>query len=142
MQAMPMWRRTSDQRGAAMVEMVVVLPILLFVLFAICELSRAWLTLQLTTTAVREGARAAAVATAANVSSEGVARLNAVLASAGITGQDPTVDLVALTCGTPPCDNEVVAQVDVVFTTLFPVLIPQLQTITMRQTARMRHEGT
>jgi Flp pilus assembly protein TadG len=122
-----------------MVEMVIVLPILLFVLFAICELSRAWLTLQLTSTAVREGARAASVVAAANVSSEGVARLNAVLAAGGVTGQNQSVD-VQPGC-TPPCESEVVATVDVTFTTVFPVLLPQLQTMTMTQTARMRHEG-
>lgn len=122
-----------------MVEMVLVLPILLFVLFVICELSRAWLTLQLTSTAVREGARAASVVTAGNVSSEGVTRLNAVLASGGLTGQNQSV-VVQPGC-TPPCESEVVATVDVVFTTVFPVLIPQLQTMTLTQTARMRHEG-
>lgn len=134
-----MWRRLSEQRGSAMVEMVVVLPILLFVLFAICELSRAFLTLHLTTTAVREAARAASVATAANASSEGVARLNAVLASGGLTGQNQSV-VVQPSCA-PPCECEVVATVDVVFTTIFPVLLPQLQTLTLTQTARMRHEG-
>ena len=122
-----------------MVEMVLVLPIFLFVLFAICELSRAWFTLQLASTAVREGARAAAVVAAANVSSEGVARLNAVLAGGGLTGQNPSV-MVQPGC-TPPCESEVVATVDVVFTTMFPVLLSQLQTMTLTQTARMRHEG-
>jgi Flp pilus assembly protein TadG len=136
---MQMWRRLSDRRGAAMVEMVLVLPILLFVLFAICELSRAWFTLQLTATAVREGARAAAVAAAANVSSEGVARMNAVLDAAGLTGQNQSV-VVQPGC-TPPCESEVVATVDVVFTTVFPVLLPQLQTMTLTQTARLRHES-
>jgi Flp pilus assembly protein TadG len=122
-----------------MVELVIVLPILVLVLFAICELSRAWLTLQLTSTAVREGARAAAVVAAGNVSSEGVARLNAVLAAGGLTGQNQSV-VVQPGC-TPPCESEVVATVDVVFTPLFPVMIPQLQTMTLRQTARMRHES-
>jgi Flp pilus assembly protein TadG len=134
-----MWRGSLEQRGSAMVEMVVVLPILLFVLFAICELSRAFLTLHLTTTAVREAARAGSVATAANASSEGVARMNAVLAAGGLTGQNQSV-AVQPGCA-PPCESEVVASVDVVFTTVFPVLLPQLQTLTLSQTARMRHEG-
>ena len=120
-----------------MVEMVLVLPIFLFVLFAICELSRAWFTLQLAGTAVREGARAAAVVAAGNVSSEGLARLNAVLAAGGLTGQNQSV-VVQPGC-TPPCESEVVATVDVVFTTVVP--ISRLQTMTLRQTARLRHEG-
>ena len=40
-----------------------------------------------------------------------------------------------------PCDSEVVATATVAFQTFFPVLIPQLQTVTMTQTARMRFEG-
>ena len=139
---MPLWRRPWNERGTAIVEMVIVLPMLLLVLFAICEMSRAWFTLQLTTTAVREAARAAAVATAASVSTTGTARMNAVLAAGGVTGQNQSVVLQAIACGGAPCDNEVVAHVDVTFRTVFPVLIPQLQTINLSQTARMRHEGT
>ena len=77
-------RRLSNERGAAMVEMILVLPMLLFVMFAIVELSRAWFTVQLTTTAVREGARAGAVAGANNVTADGTARLDAIMNQAGI----------------------------------------------------------
>ena len=126
-----------------MVEMIVVLPILLFVMFAIVELSRAWFTLQVTTNAAREGARAAAVAKTANVTTEGNARIDTILSAAGITAASRNVPApTAVSCGTPPCDQEVVATVSVNFQTFFPLLQgTRLQTINMTQIARMRFEG-
>lgn len=51
----------GNQRGNAVVEFALVLPILLLVVFGITEFGRAWLTLNLMNTAAREGARLAAV---------------------------------------------------------------------------------
>jgi Flp pilus assembly protein TadG len=140
-------RRLSNEVGATMVEMLMVLPMLLFVVFGTVELCRAWFTLQATSTAVREGARAAAVATTANVSTVGNNRIDAVLSSAGITpvSRNTTNPATALPtgCGAAvnPCDSEVVATATVAFQTFFPILIPRLQSISMTQTARMRFEG-
>lgn len=120
-----------------MVEMILVLPMLLFVMFAIVELSRAWFTVQLTSTAVREGARAGAVAASNNVVTEGEARLDAILAQAGVNVASRTVTLN--TVGAGP-DQEVIATANVRFQTLFPNLLPQLNTINITQTARMRFE--
>lgn len=129
--------RQRDERGSAMVEMIVVLPILLFIMFALVELSRAWFTMQIATTAAREGARAAAVAPLNSEVSDGQTRIDAMLSTAGITPTSRTVTKVAL-AGTP--DFEVVATVNVRFTTMFPVLLPQLQTIDMTERANMRYE--
>ena len=49
--------RQNNQSGTSTLEFVVVLPTLLLVFFAIMELSRAWLTVNIVTTATREGAR-------------------------------------------------------------------------------------
>jgi len=124
-----------------MVEMIMVLPLLLFVMFAIVELSRAWYTLHLTTTAVREGARAAAVATNSTAVNEGGNRLNFILNGAGITPTSTNIVLQNIDplC-TVNCDQQVIASASVSFHTIFPVLIPQLQTINMSQTATMRFE--
>ena len=134
-------RLLSDQRGAAIVEMIIVLPLLLVVLFGIVELSRAWLTFQVATAAVREGARAAAVASQSLVSTAGTARIDALLAAGGVTAVSRSVTLQSLSCGTPPCDSAVVADVTVQFQTLFPLLLPSLIG-TMQQTTQMRYEGS
>ena len=133
-----------------MVEMLMVIPMLLLVIFGSVELCRAWFTLQATSTAVREGVRAASVAPIASAVTEGNNRIDAVLSAAGITpvSRNITRPATALPTGCSvaagaanPCDSEVVATATVSFQTFFPVLIPRLQTVTMTQTARMRFEG-
>ncbi len=153
-------RRLSGERGAAIVEMIIVLPLLLFVVFAIVELSRAWFTLQLTTAAIRDGARAAAVAASGSVAALGEARINSILNAGGITTSSqgarivappgPSVTVANIPCVTPPppaaCpsppDQEVVATVTVRFDTLFPLLPNRLRNLNLTQTARMRWEGS
>jgi hypothetical protein len=54
-------RKVSNERGAAVVELALVLPILLTVLLGIVEFGRAYNTKISLTHAAREGARAAAV---------------------------------------------------------------------------------
>jgi Flp pilus assembly protein TadG len=138
-----------------MVEMLMVLPVLLIVIFGSIELSRAWYVLQATATAVREGARAASVVATANVTTVGNSRIDAVLTAASITPVSRNTTNPAVTnpstgqpmptgCGGASgitCDTEVVTTATVSFQTFFPVLIPRLQNITMTQTARMRFEG-
>lgn len=53
-----LWRR---EEGAVMVEMAVVIPILLLVVWAVIDFARAFYTINSLATAVREGARMAAV---------------------------------------------------------------------------------
>lgn len=50
-----------DQRGQALVEMAILLPILLVLLVGVVELGRAWNVRQVLTHAAREGARIAVV---------------------------------------------------------------------------------
>jgi Flp pilus assembly protein TadG len=124
-----------------MVELVVVLPILLIVLFAFVELSRAWFTLQIAMMAAREGARAAAVAPLTFEATDGQARIDAVFADYNFSTTSPgfsrTVTKAAITGTT---DFEVAATVNVRFSTLFPVLLPRLQTIDMSEQVKMRYE--
>jgi Flp pilus assembly protein TadG len=130
-----------------MVEMLMVFPLLLLLIFGSVELCRAWFTLQATATAVREGARAASVATTASVVTTGNNRIDAVLSAAGITpvsrGVTNPATALPTGCGAAvnPCDSEIVATATVSFQTFFPVVIPRLQNVTMTQTARMRFEG-
>lgn len=135
-------RRRRNQQGAAIVETVFAILFLLFVMFGIVELARLWFTQQLATAAVREAVRAAAVVADTSVSTTGVARINAVLAAGGIQSAkiiSPTVGLAPITGST---DQQVVASVTVEFNTVFPLLLPNLGTINIPQTAAMRWEGS
>lgn len=58
---MPLQRFVDEERGAAIVEFALVLPILLLVLWGIVDIGRAFYTLNTLASAVREGARAGAV---------------------------------------------------------------------------------
>lgn len=135
-------RRQRKERGAALVETIFAVLLLLFVMFGIVELARMWFTQQLATAAVREAVRAAAVAAQTDVSTTGLARINAVLAAGGIDPAkiiSPAVGLQAITGST---DQQVVASVTVQFNTVFPLLLPNLGTINIPQTAAMRWEGS
>ena len=147
---MPTPRRLPSERGAAMVETIIVIPVLLLVMFAIVELSRAWFTAQLATTAVREAVRVAAVAAPADITSVGTQRLNNVLAAGNMIGCPQDGACVVATSVTQrdiaevadPAETEVVATATVRFSTLFANLLPaSLQAIDITQTAVMRHEG-
>ncbi|MDX1394072.1 MAG: TadE/TadG family type IV pilus assembly protein [Gemmatimonadota bacterium] len=50
-------RRVPDDRGQALVEFVLALPILLVIVFGIIEFATAWRTYQIVTNVAREGAR-------------------------------------------------------------------------------------
>ena len=131
-------RRQRDQRGTATLEFILLLPLLLFVWFGIVELSRAWHTLNIATTAAREGAR---VGTVTPLDAGGLFdplpaqdRIDGVLDAANLlTGATRTV-----TCIPTPCvgGSEVRADVTVPFETGVPIL----QSITIQQSATMRYE--
>ena len=54
-------RKLRDERGQAVVEFALVLPILLLLVFGATEFSRAWLTMNVLSAASREGCRLAVV---------------------------------------------------------------------------------
>ena len=137
-------RRQRDQRGTATLEFIAVLPLLLFVWFGIVELSRAWHTLNIVTTAAREGARVGTVtpldAFDAFNATPAIARINQILAAANLTASD-----LSVTCPIPPetdCvpDSEVRVFVRVTFNTAVPLLLPMLQPLFIDQVASMRFE--
>jgi Flp pilus assembly protein TadG len=128
-------RKLLDSRGTSTLEFVVVLPVLLFVLFAIVEVSRAWLTLNMATAAAREGVRAGVVAPPDSVSAVGDAKINAMLGASTWTG--------GVSCATMPCapDQVVTATVTVQFQTVVPLIMPTMfGTMNITQTATMRYE--
>lgn len=54
-------RRLRREGGQSLIEMVLVLPLLLLVLFGILEFANAWRTYQVITNSAREGARVATI---------------------------------------------------------------------------------
>lgn len=129
-------RQLADQRGASIVEFIIVLPFLLLVFFAIVELSRAWLTFNIVTSAAREGARIGVVTDPFDPT-PAVNRINAILSSANLT---PTS--VSVVCAAPcAADSPVTANVSVTFQTVVPGILPAvLGSLTLTQSATMRYE--
>ena len=109
------------ERGTSTVEFLVVLPVLLFIMLGTVELSRAFMTMNLVTTAAREGARWGAVSAPDQVVSAATARISEVLLAGGISFG--------------ACD------VTVTFQTIVPLFLPMLTSINLNQTASMRYEG-
>jgi Flp pilus assembly protein TadG len=133
--------RQKNQKGTSTLEFVVVLPTLLFVFLAIMELSRAWLTVNIVTTATREAARLGSVTPplAGDVFDPGPAeaRIDEILNAANLlTGATKTV-----TCPTPcVAGSQVQANVQVTFDTVVPIFLPMLTGMDINRTTTMRYE--
>ena len=131
-----------EQRGTSTLEFIVVLPTLLFVLFSIIEFSRAWLTVNIVTTATREGARTGVVTPTLPGSAFNAApaedRIDDILESANL---DEYLITRSVTCPTPCVSgSEVQANVQVTFDTVIPLLSSILADVNISRTTRMRYE--
>ena len=97
-------RRTRARSGMAMVEMVIITPLLLMMIFAIVEFGVMFGRWQTLTNAAREGARTAIVyrvpCDAATVTDEVRARVRDYAASLGITLTDAEITLTGACGGT------------------------------------------
>ena len=154
-------RRQRDQRGTATLEFVVLLPLLLFVWFGIMEFSRAWHTLNILTTAAREGARVGSTTPTTDPGNvfdplPAEARIDGILAAANLgvtdngdgtytlTGATRTVTCIPPLTDPPETDcvpdSEVRALVGVTFETAVPLVLPILKLLTIEQSASMRYE--
>lgn len=131
------------QRGASSLEFVVVLLPLLMIMLMIVELSRAWLTLNLVTTAAREGARVASVTDPFDPN-PAINRMNQILA---VTNLMVDAGYPTVICTPPPgevscmMDGQVQADVSVTFQTFVPLLeLMGLGPWNIQQSAIMRYE--
>lgn len=128
-----------ENRGQSVIEFALVLPLLLVILFGITEFGRAWMTVNLLTSAAREGARLAVVMPAPDVTAVNV-RVMEVCTSAGIT---PT----AITLDGPDADRRVTVTVQANFQIIpgeilgFFGGVGLSGTIPLRATSVMRHES-
>ena len=80
----------ADQRGQAMVEMALILPVLLLLVVGMMEFARAWNAKQVLTDAAREGARLAVVDDG-GTPAEVRAAIEAALDRAGIPGSEADI---------------------------------------------------
>jgi len=122
--------RCSD-RGQSLVEFALVLPFLLLVLMGIFEFGRIWMTVNVITSAAREGARVAAV-TAPDVAAAKAA-VNNVLSGGHVTG-------ATITVSGPSGANEVSVTVTVNYTPMTVGLIPGLHAMALTRSATMHWE--
>ena len=125
-----------NSRGQSVIEFALVLPLLLVVVFGITEFGRAWMTMNLLTTAAREGARLAVV-TAPDVARV-TARVTQVCAAGRIT---PTNITVTGPDSTDP-DRRVTVTVEANFQVVTGTILNTFSgTIPLRANATMRHES-
>ena len=82
------WRRDS---GQSLIELILVLPLLLLVLFGILEFANAWRTYQVITNSGREGAREAVIGSSNDATVQAV--VDSRLQAGGLTPADATVRL-------------------------------------------------
>jgi Flp pilus assembly protein TadG len=138
-------RFARSERGAAMVEFAVVLPLLLLLVFGIIDFGRALYTLNNLTSAVREGGRYAAAQVEDPTSATAVAAVtarvtDAVVAFGGNPG-DPTVTVVP-DAAYPTTQTLTVTIVDYPFQPLTPLAgMIGMGTILMSPSAVFRWEG-
>ncbi len=86
-------RRIRDESGQALVEFLMVLPLLLILVFGIIEMGAAWRAYQVTTNTAREGARMAVVANGATYE-EVLAEIDARLSGGGLDPDQATVEFL------------------------------------------------
>jgi Flp pilus assembly protein TadG len=98
---MPKFPFTDNRRGAAMVEMAIVLPLFLLVIFTIVEFGRAMMVSQLVTNAARIGARQAILEGSTNATVDSTVR-TFLQQSCNVTNSDVTIK----TTITPDPENE------------------------------------
>jgi len=125
----------ASTEGSAMVEFALILPFLLIIIWGIVDISRAFQTIDSLTSAVREGARAAAVSSSRPDTGTTAAGIQAlVVTDFTPLGAPLTPDSVSVTW-----DG---VQVTVKADYQFESLTPLLWDMTISRTAVMRWEAT
>ncbi len=131
------------QRGTSVVEMAIVLPLLLTLVFAIGEFGLMFTQWQTLTNAAREGARAGvlfrgASCTAATVKTEIATAVNTYMVNTGVATASITTNSTG-ECAGSGTPLSVTAQVPYAFAAL-PGLAGLQSSITLSATSRMRNE--
>lgn len=138
------WRArhmARDERGQAMVEFAIVLPLLLLLMVAVFEFGRAWNVYHAETDAARLGARSAAVADPGTTQDSVYAIVRRALARDAIDTSTATITLSGWRAGTGT-PVTVALQVPYTFVILRPLMMwtNSQAAITLRSTFVMRNE--
>lgn len=120
------------QKGQSLVEFALVLPVFIVILFGIIEFGRIWETVNVMTSAAREGARIAAIYGSGSTTASQTA-LN-VLADAQI--ENATVSIEG-----PTAADEIIVTVTVTYASLTGSLVPGVGALTLTRSTTMHWEG-
>jgi Flp pilus assembly protein TadG len=123
-----------NQHGQAIVEFALVIPLLLLVIFAIIEFSHIFETMNVLTSAAREGARVASLSNPVSTSTVTTAA-QTVLTSGSVT-QTPTVTVTG-----PNANAEVTVTVRITYTPITGYAIPGIGVMNLQRSATMHWEG-
>ena len=125
-----------NSRGQSVVEFALVLPLLFLIVFGITEFGRAWMQMNVATSAAREGARLAVV------TAPDVARVNARVRQVCDAGKiTPTNITVTGPDATDP-DRRVTVTVEFTFRVVSGTILRTFNgSIPLRASATMRHEA-
>jgi Flp pilus assembly protein TadG len=125
-----MMRLKKNERGAALLETAITIPMILMVCIGIFEFGRAYQTWQVLTNAAREGARLAVIqgSTDADVR----ARVNAYLTGGGLTSLGD--DKIVLTRNKPLTGTDTASQIQVNYSFSFLYLNPVVRLVTPSST--------
>jgi Flp pilus assembly protein TadG len=138
-------RNRKQLSGTAMLEMVIVLPLLLMVLFATIEFGVLFGKWQTLSNAAREGARTAVVfrrnCDVAAVTSEVKSRVQAYAAPMGITLTDADITVTGV-CGSSSTSSTINVQIPYNFQVLHNLAPSVSPTINLLGNSVMRNEGT
>lgn len=130
-----------DERGQAMVEFAIVVPLLLLLMVAVFEFGRAWNVYHAETDAARLGARSAAVADPSTTQDSVYAIIHRALARDAIDTTTATITLTGWRAGTGT-PLTVALTVPYTFVILRPLMMwtNSQASITLRSTFVMRNE--
>lgn len=121
-----------SQKGQSLVEFVLLLPVFVFLLFGIMEFGRLWETMNVLTSAAREGARIAAV-TSPSVSQVTNAAQN-VLTSANI--QNVSINVTG-----PNATDEIIVTVSCNYIPITGAIVPGIGAFSLSRSTTMHWEG-
>ncbi len=132
-------RKERGERGTSTLEFLVVLPVLLCILLLIMELSLAWLTVNIVTTASREAARVGSVTPTLGGDvfdpSAAVQRIDDILGGLSVGATR------SVTCPTPcVTGSDVTANVQVIFSIDIPIFWRLVEDWNINKTTVMRYE--
>lgn len=142
-------RSNTNRKGAAVVEMAIVLPIFVLVSLGIIEFGRAMMVSQLVTNSAREGARLAMLTGSTNIEVEQAVK-NFLVAAADVESSDVSVTItVTPALGNPSAGNEVAnasigdlcaVEVHIPFSEVEYIASTYLTGKTLKGYCAMRHE--